>query len=908
MAAQSTILLQTKLRPPHITGGNVARPALHAMLNRYAELPLTLVSAPAGSGKSHLVTQWLQTFEGPFGWISLDADEQDIGRFVRYLLAAIDGAFAGTGLTARSVLDSADPLQPDELAEALLCDMELLPGPLVLVMDDYQNAEDPEVRAFMTRLLQNCPADLHLVLISRTDPLLPLARLRSQLQLGEIRSAELRFSLAEATELVETLVEETVEPDIIELLHTRTEGWITGLQLTAILLRSADDHRALARQFADHTHKWIVEYLVSEVLDRLEDRQRAQMLQSAIFPKFSADMLEATLGPLLGTGEGSAFLNELAKANLFLISLDDAGIWYRYHHLFGELLSHRLRREMSEESVRALHLRAAAWFEERGLFDEAIIQALAADAPQEAALIVERHLHEALNQEEWRDVEQWLALLPETVQERPGILIARAFAQHFRYRLPAVRALIARAEAQLMAGTNGAQDTESDHRNKWLGAIRCLEGQEAHNRGQNSKSMRLLQDALRLLPAEWGFVRGIAEFYYIIGLQQSGRTETALHYVIQELSLQTEKANLRTTRLYFGLGGIHYANAACTELQNVALIFAEVAQRLERTISTGWAHYLIGWSSYQLNDLARAEASFRLVQRLRQKVHVRAVVESYTGLALTLHAQSRVAEARATAEELRDFFVQSGPLAFIPIADSLMNRLMLMDGERIKIPRIENLEDQLSSGIWEMPALTTVRAILCDGDAAQFPVAVELLDRMRNYAQRTNTVRRIIEVDVLRSLFYGALGDTENAKTSLISAVRLGASGDVLRTFLDEGPGLRPYLEMLLACNVERLYVQRILSAFDATPAPTSRDLPILTPLQMTEAALTDREVEVLLLLAERLTNDEIADRLVISTATVKKHARNIYQKLNVTSRRQAVVRARTLGILHLSPIAEERV
>ncbi|MCA9906133.1 MAG: helix-turn-helix transcriptional regulator, partial [Anaerolineae bacterium] len=429
MPAVPTSLLQLKLHPPQPTGLFVSRARLLDRLDEILDVPFTVIVAPAGFGKTSLVTEWLNTKQQTAGWISLDRNDGDLTRFTRYFVAAMRSVYPEAGTTSWMLLNGFAPLSPTSMAEALLQDLAQLPGALLIVLDDYHRAETPEINELLRHLLHIPPPHLHLVLTTRSDPALPLGRLRSRFQLVEIRTQDLRFSLAEATHFLNLLVDRLVDQDDVVRLQEQTEGWAVGLQLAGLLLHRGHVQSELATQLSTRSHQWVVDYLADEVLTTIPPEKRSILFQSAILDRFCAPLLEAVLVPLLVPGSGSSILDYLQTANLFLIPLDNARTWFRFHHLFRAFLRRNLTATMTEEDIRQLHLRSSGWFERHGLIDDAIEHARLAGDGARVLQLIERGMYRVLNEEDLHQLDRWLALVPEVTDTRPAILIAQAFRQ-----------------------------------------------------------------------------------------------------------------------------------------------------------------------------------------------------------------------------------------------------------------------------------------------------------------------------------------------------------------------------------------------------------------------------------------------------------------------------------------------
>jgi len=356
---EATTLIRTKLNRPQAVSDLVERPRLVEKLNKGLARKLMLVSAPAGYGKSTVVSAWVETIDFLSAWLSLDEYDDDLTMFGIYVTEAVRTAYPNACQTVTSLLQRQALPLPIRLADAFLFDLEALSGQLALVLDDYHTIQSLDVQAFMKRVVQRLPAHVHLVVISRVDPPLNLPRLRARQQLVELRSDELRFTPEEAKALLHQIAGEPISDEITTLLTERTEGWPVGLQMAGMSLRNSSDRNAFAQRFEQSRHRMVVEFFLSEVLDELPQAQRTHMLQVSIVDRFCAELCETVGETWAADCSGEVFTTKLVRSNLFTIALDDDGVWFRYHHLFRDLLRHRLRQTYSEEAIVQMHQRAS---------------------------------------------------------------------------------------------------------------------------------------------------------------------------------------------------------------------------------------------------------------------------------------------------------------------------------------------------------------------------------------------------------------------------------------------------------------------------------------------------------------------------------------------------------------------
>ncbi len=548
-------LLATKLHRPRLAAPLVPRPRLLAHLTAGLDQGLLLISAPAGYGKSTVVNQWLDTVDLPWAWIALDEHDSDLATFVSYLLAALRSVYPEAGQTVETLLRAPALPAPPVLADALLSDLTALPGPWLLVLDDYHAIQSLGVHAVMQRVVQHRPAHVHLALTTRADPPLQLERLRGQRQLCELRGADLRFTAEEAALLLRQEMGAAPDVETTALLDAGTEGWAVGLHLAALTLRGQSDPAAFARKVVQSGHQLMLDYLLAEVLQGLPDDRRAVLLQTSLLDRFCAPLVDAVQGENGPSLPGADVVTELRRANLFLTPLDDQGTWYRYHQLFRHLLLNRLRKAYTEVEIRAMHARASAWFAREDLLDEAIAHALQADDPLQAASLVECHIHEMLDREDWRQLERWIGLLPAEMRGRPRLLLAQAWLGFIRYQFPALVTALDSAEAALARET--AQSSEQPNATL-LGEIATLRAAAAFGADDTAAMMRWAAEGMRQLRPEMQYAKGLATFFYITGLQATGQPAAASEVAQQQIAIHGQYPSL-ILRVFLALCNVNHA-------------------------------------------------------------------------------------------------------------------------------------------------------------------------------------------------------------------------------------------------------------------------------------------------------------------------------------------------------------
>jgi len=916
MPAPPPLLLTTKLYRPRADANWVVRPALLTRLDAGLGHKLILISAPPGFGKSTLLGQWLDQLGASAGrtglkscWLSLDSSDNQLVQFLRYLIAALRTCEPTACPITQSLLSAAQVPTVDYLANLVVSELNALTTELVLVLDDYHLIRADEVHQVMRHLLRYRPAKLHLVILSRTDPPLGLGRLRIGQQITELRAADLRFGVAETRHFLDHRLGHALDDDALQLLHARTEGWITALQLSSIALQGQDP-----QQFLGHfrgNDRLLVGYLVEEVMEQLAAPLRAFLLSTAIVDRFCAPLADALMADGPPTVASQVLLAQLEAQNLFVIPLDQAGDWVRYHDLFRDFLRHQLRRSEPPEKLTRLHQLASAWYARHGLIEEALHHALAAGDESAAAELVIMQLHPMLDSQiPALTLSRWLALFPATaIQAQPQLHLAQVWLAAFGM-VAAGPAMPLEDIARLIQ----ADSTLPAARHQALVAdLNLLRGAFAYWGGELHQSIALLRVGLAQQSPTHLFARSqalihLAAAHACIGEQSVGhallRTAVAEAKTQQRPTLMILLGGLTIIHLLAGELGkaidtAYEAVAAMDELGGRArwqdVGFAEMWY--------AWCHYLLGITHYEQNDLVAATHHWQQVETMRYRTNLGVSHSSLLGLALIAQAHDAPGEALAYAQAAREFAAKVNRPMSLALSASFEARLALLNGQAADaLRRTQTIKVTAAQGIAfgvELPSLTRLRALLTTATPAMLMEGLAFADTCLRYAENAHNTRQVIQFCALQALILHGLRRTEEAFDALARSLTLGEPGGFVRTFVDLGAPMAELLRLFGSIRSHTTHVKRILAAFPPTDDPAEQrartaqfaKLYGITPL-------TPREIELLVLIRQRLSIEEIAATLVISPNTVKKHANNIYTKLGVRNRRAALTKAEELSLL----------
>ena len=880
-------ILATKLYIPPSRRRVVLRARLVERLNEglAAGHKLTLVSAPAGFGKTTLISEWLAGCGRPAAWLSLDQGDGDPSNFLTYLIAALQTVAPGIGDGALTMLQSPQPPSPEPTLTALLNDVSANPGNVVLVLDDYHVLDARPVDDALAFLVGHLPPQMHLVIATREDPALPLARMRARGQLTELRAADLRFTPDEAGGFLNEVMDLGLSTEEIGALEARTEGWIAGLQLAAISLQGREDVGGFIASFAG-SHHFVLDYLLEEVLQQQPESIQAFLLRTSILDRLCGELCDAVL--LDAPTSGQETLEYLERANLFVVPLDNERRWYRYHHLFAELLRQRLQQGAASSAgddgmgVAELHSRASRWYEDHGLDVEAFQHAGAANEIERAEGLIDG-MGLALHFRGVVSVLRWLEALPITVLDaRPSLRVRSAM-------LSLAAGQSTGVEANLQAAEDALQGTELDGRTRDLvGQIAAARATLAGVRYQPEVVITQARRALEYLHPDNLSCRCRAN--WTVGMAYLARGERAAASRAFTEALSIAKASRSTVDITLASTCLGETQELDNRLYQAAETYRRVLQLLgDQPRPVDYRTYLgLARIFYAWNDLEDSEQyAQRSLQLARQyDPAIDRFILSELFLARLKLARRDVAGAAAMLAEIEQSVRQN----------DFVHRMTEVAAARVQtLLQLGDLEGAAHLAQTHDLPLSRARVHLAQGDPA---AALAVLDPYRRRVVERAWADEELKTLVLLAVALDAHCERAEAGEALDEALALAEPGGFIRIFVDEGAPMARLLHQASSRGVCPEYVRRLLAAFPvddggraASPATRGAGSRLAEPL-------SSRELEVLPLIAEGLTNQEIATRLYLSLHTVKAHARTIYAKLGVSSRTQAVARGRALGFL----------
>jgi ATP/maltotriose-dependent transcriptional regulator MalT len=912
-------LLTTKLRVPRLPPQHVGRAHLTARLQQALECPLTLIAAPAGFGKTTLLSAWLHDAPVSSAWVSLDNGDDDPARFWAYTLAALDGVRidGNLGEIGLPLLRSPQPPPLEVILTEVINRLAALPADVVLVFDDYHAITAAAIHASMTFLLDHLPARLHLVIATRADPPLPLARLRARGQLVEIRSTDLRFTRDEATDFLAQTGAPALSPEDIAALDARTEGWIAGLQLAALSLRGRRDIATFLQAFTG-THRFVVDYLTQEVLTRQPAEVQHFLLQTAILERLCGPLCEAVTGKTAG----QAMLERLDQDNLFVVSLDDERHWYRYHHLFAEVLRQRLR-HLYPERVARLHQRASAWYARHGLIHDAVHHALAAADFAQAARLIEQTADRMAKRGEIATLRAWLERLPaDQIRAREELCLWHGWLLALDGRFDAAERLLQDLERPRSASTasmplpapNGAGQPSRLNDARGLGEragrVAATRAFIAFRRGDAPRTIALARQALEQLSTETA-VRALVAWNLGIAYLWSGDlaagaaalTEARMSGQATGNSYAAFMATFELAEMQARQGYLHRADRSYRQALDL------VAERGGHVAATGPLSVGRGDIQREWNNLDMAARYLHDgIAGCKQTGNGAILLLGYVALARVRQAQGDAEGAQALIQMIEQGLQMHRfpPHNAAPLA-AWHARLALQQGDLAVAWRwVQDRQlrvDEEPDPPREVEYLTWARVLLAQRRAAE---VTPVLGRLLHLAERQGRMGSALEILVLQALAQQARGDEAGAMERLARALSLAEPEGYIRLFVDEGAPMARLLARMRgrrpdARHDSPRYRDHLLALLGGAPdadAPLSAPAGPAAGVYPLGEPLRDREIEVLRLIVAGCSNREIADQLVIAVSTVKWHVNAIYGKLQVESRTKAIARARELHIV----------
>ena len=911
LAMDDTSLLQTKLYLPPLYSEVVARPRLVERLTEAvrAQHKLILISAPAGFGKTTLVSSWLHkntqvrdqndeslTLPSKVAWFSLDEADSDPRCFLIYLIAALRQIDPEVGQTAQHMLQSPQALPVQSLMTTLINDIVLASTPFILVLDDYHLGDDPTVHDILTLLLDNLPPTMHLIITCRADPPLALARLRARGQMTELRVDDLRFTLEETTAFLNSVMDLSLAPPDVVALETRTEGWIAGLRLAALSMQGQTDKSKFITAFTGKD-RYVVDYLLEEVFQRQPEDIQTFLLQTSILDRLSGSLCEA----VTGQNGGQDTLETLEKSNLFILPLDNERRWYRYQQLFVEFLRGRLAQSQGD-AASELHLRAAAWFQENGFLEQAINHTLLARDVNRAAILIETAAGTILRvRGQARTLLGWLKAIPdEVIRTRPQLYLCQLTALFFTGQWVGIEERLLDLEKILTDRLPTPVDIEKIPANikAMLGEIATIRSELALFQESVDRALELSQQALDYVPQENIQLRSmiIQSRGYIFRL--NGEVTKASQALTEASTLSQVVENI--TLGIFALCDLGEVQVMQGQLHQAAKTFQRALDLASEHQAwpfppTGAAYVGMGNILREWNELEAAGQHLQKGIELSQQGGYTGVSrQGYQTLAQVKQAQGETNLATDFLQKAMAVARQAGPNRHLDRVAPIQARLFLMQGDVEAAAQWSRMYESSPNRSSIVPAYQYFieQCTLARVRLAQGQPDFSLLEQLLHTAEQAGWQANVIEINILLALALDRRQVNDKAIKALRQALTLAEPEGYVRIFVDEGAPMAKLLRLAVSQKMSPTYVGKLQASFMPSVGESSISAQALID------PLTKRELKVLELMAAGLSNREIADELILALGTVAKYTNNIFTKLNVRNRTQAISQARALEII----------
>jgi LuxR family transcriptional regulator, maltose regulon positive regulatory protein len=895
-----------KLHRPRALARWIVRSRLLEQLDQVLQEPVALISAPAGFGKTTLISQWLDRCPLPNAWLQLDEGDHEIPAFLEGIVAALRQLFPDCLRKTADLLFTSGSIPLAVWKSTLIDDLALLEDtPCVLALDDYHLVGNPSIDLLLADVLRSGSVSIHLIIAARRSPSLSFSKLRVQRRIVEIPTAEMRFTDSEAVLYFDQAARVPLTSSAVQQLQVKTEGWAAGLALAAISLREESQPEDLIARLHGSDSQ-VSSYLLDQVFNNQPEEIQEFLLKTATFNQFCAPLLCEVFDFEKSEADIQALLERTEAAQLFLTRLDAQRSWYRYHNLFRQMLVSRQGFYLHPYQIELFHRRAASWLIRQGQIDEALEHLLAVRDWTSAAQLVEGQLCSLLNAEDFHAIKQRLGYFSEDfIATRPGLLLMQAMMAHFALRLPVLQSLTIKIQVLLDAPREQNEAVKNAppiagfeilspriiQAQVWMldSICYCLTN-------QGSEAVPLAWQALEILPETWQWSRGNAMLYLGLGMLMEGQYHQAVELVTYAFERQHDPASTYRARLLNTLAILHILHGELELCRQAAEQMLRDALAHNLLLMQGWGYYLLGRVYQEWNYLNLASRYFKQAVDQRFTSNLMPSLEGIASYVYILHSLGRGEEGRQFLESLEQLH---GELSVMPpMLVSLLAWLKLQDGDREEAPwwaESFNLPLAGQAIVWlHIPHLYKAKILMSLGE----PQAGQLLVEIQNLAEHTHNTFTLVRVLALRAVWLTRQDQCAEAQQTLERALRLARPGWFIESFVKQGPEILTLLKDLAPTlqNEPALaeYVAALIAEF-SIPLEAHSVSPRQTEFK---TLLTERELEVLELLAERLSIQEISARLFISPSTVQQHTHHIYRKLNVANKRQAVASAELLGIL----------
>lgn len=873
-------ILITKLQKPNLPEDLIHRKKLVDYVNENISRPLTLVSAGAGFGKSTFVSNWINAIPYKSCWFSIDENDNDIRIFLSYLIAAIQTQIPAFGENIYRNIYSPNIGSLEILTNNLINDLNSLQEDILLVLDDFQNITNIEITNLISNILKYPLGKFHLVIISRIDPPLPLAKLRASNKMKDIRSSHLRLSNDEIKLFIQNSFNNQDIDSITEIFNSKFEGWVTGIRLLKIHFSYVDNSLNEIERFVNENHLSET-YFIEEIIRQIDKDTLKFLLQTSVLQKFNNELSNFVISENNMAFNSKSIIKGLLNKNLFLINLDNNSEWFRYHHLFQDTLQEELKRQCDSRSIINIHKKAVVWFSSNGMFDEAFYHAAKTNDTDIIVDFVKENMYMPLNANKWFVLEKWLKHIPdEVINNNPKLLIANMWVMQHKGVFLVIPELIEKIEELKDNNIELYEEIKPQLVffkaviNFWTGNIRESAGQFDYVRN------KITSDKIGAI--------SLSSIYYATALQMLGNGDEAY----KEIQLTISKGNINPDYKVILLGSLIFIKLLKGDLyaaERITKQFGETTESLNNNFYVAWYNFFMGYISFQQYRLRDALMYFKNSMKFVYLLNIQAPIDTFAGLLLTLKIIQNKNEYEQIYNKLTSFTHEWNNPSYNTTAFSLKTRLAIIENNPQKaVENFKKTDMLFDTGVLvfniETPRITLCKFLIYQGKTGE---AINKLTEILNFLKKINNIPLIIETLIILSTAYVKENKDEAAIDKLTEAVNLAEAGHIIYPFIEAKEEIKALLLKIKSADKN---TQEFISLL-------TEKIPDINEI-LSDDKLSNRELDIVNLLAQRLSNQEIADKLFISVSTVKRHTINIYQKLDVNKRREAVKKAVELGLI----------
>jgi len=897
-------ILQTKLHRPPVTDDYIIRKKIIEHLESNISKPLSLMVAPAGYGKSIIVSQWLERTRARYAWFSIDEEHNTLRLFLSYVFVAIQKIFPGS-LEQLAHMMQAYELPPlKTISNYLINDLDKISDEFILVLDDFHNIHEKSILKLIAELLRFPPENMQLSILSRRDPSISLSSLRTQGRIVEIRTKELCFSESEIALLFKRLLKFDLDWDITKELLEKTEGWVVGLRLASLTFNVKENAVSeLGNVKVDSP--LVAEYLIGELLSKQSIEIQECLLLSSILNRFCPELLDVICSSVYKEksreSTGLKFLKYLISANLFVIPLDDENKWFRYHHLFQNLLQQELKKQKSTDHINKLHRSVGLWFEKNNYLDEALQHFLYAGDTSHAIRLIDHNRYNLMNNEKWYKLELWLNMFPPEIIKKNVILLStQAYLFEFLGEFYKAFENIGQAK-QLLNNHN----LSASIRKKIRGEVSTLEMEQHIILGDGEKGIQCGKKALQLLPAVAHHILSYSIGFQVAGYQMIGKMEEGIRILDETNKKLSLPPGIIQARFKTFLSGIYWMEGDLEAVKTAAYQCLRIGEDFRLPESITFARYFLGIYHYCRNNLVQSEKYLMAIINDDYFVRPTYLVNSTFVMALLYKSKGRKKKLVQSIKKLLDRIRETSYKDSFSLIQAIQVELAIRHNE------LDRAEEQAKEATFSqfppawyfyVPQLTPIKLMLLQNTNKSLQKAMEQLNELDTYLNKINRNTIRIEVLALKALIFKAQNNETVALKMLMELLSLAEPGGNIRTFVDFGNPMNELLKLYRKTSGENLYVDELLKAFEEeTPSEDNilekEDMALSNEKAESFNALTPREIEVINQVTAGLKNKEISENLFVSDETVKKHLSNIFRKLKVTNRIELVNEVREMNI-----------